>query len=464
MFFNQLASFSGQPACIAEGKAISYQALSSMVEEKAMQLSALAPQGRKLILLQADNDLYTLVIYLAALQASHVLMLVESKLSQDKLEQLIESYQPNLLITGQSIQCLSEKPIIMAEELALLLSTSGSTGSPKQVALSQQNLQANADSICAYLPIKSTGKTITSLPFAYSYGLSVINSHLNAGACIVLNQAPVTAREFWQCFEQEQITSIAGVPHSWQMLLRLGITKKNWPHLSYITQAGGKLDTDTAKQLVDYAQAHNILFYIMYGQTEATARMAYLSPEKVVTKADSIGQAIPGGKLALKSTDGGWIDKANAEGELYYQGQNVMLGYAETQANLAEFKPLEWLATGDLAHRDNDGDFKITGRSKRIIKPFGQRVNLDEVEQKLSTRGYQALCVGNDSQLQVAIVDCENTDALKTELSQWLQLHPSAITVMQVDKVPVNANGKRDYQQLAQMLKQAESAVQEVTQ
>lgn len=456
MFFQQLAKWGERPALIEGDTIITYAELAEQVADFSAQLSAGQPAGRKLLLLQAHNDRQSLVAYLAALQGQHTLLLVDGTLAASQLAPILQAYQPNLHVQQGQISQLNAEPVALDAKLALLLSTSGSTGSPKQVALSAANLQANAESICAYLPIESSDTTITTLPFAYSYGLSVINSHLLVGACIVLNQAPVTSREFWQRFEGENISSIAGVPHSWQMLLRLGFTRKNHLHLRYFTQAGGKLDTNTAKALADYADTHNKAFYMMYGQTEATARMAYLPPEKAQRKPASIGQAIPGGKLAIKSDDGQWITEAEQQGELYYQGKNVMLGYTGQQADLAQFSPSDWLATGDLAYCDGEGDFVISGRLKRIVKPFGQRINLDEVESWLQQQGLKVACLGTDQQLQVAVEqrdssESHNIQQLTAQISEFSSLHPSAIKVLAIDALPITANHKRDYQALSKV-------------
>lgn len=452
MFFQRLADFGEQIAVIQDQQALSYTQLAQRVSDFGAQLQAIAPEGRKLILLQGDNDLDTLVAYLAALQHKHALLLVDVKLGEQQLQGILEVYQPNVSIKQGQIKAINPLSINLHQDLALLLSTSGSTGSPKQVALSQTNLQANAESILAYLPIKASDKTLTTLPFAYSYGLSVINSHLLAGACVVLNKEPPTSRAFWQTFEQQQIASLAGVPYSWQMLIRLGFTRKAHPHLRYFTQAGGKLESAAVSQLTDYAQANQTPFFIMYGQTEATARMAYLDPQKLLQKPDSIGQPIPGGRFALKDQAGNCIQSNEQSGELYYQGANTMLGYTENQADLANFEPAEWLATGDLAYRDGECDYFINGRLKRIIKPFGQRINLDELEQWLGQHGHRAICIGNDKGLLVVAQMGDDERPIAMDIARFLTLNVNVIKVLNVVELPLLNNGKPDYQKARDLL------------
>lgn len=445
MFFQQLAQKGDNPAAIEGDTILSYRQLAQECERFA---SELGPK-RQLIVLKAHNSIATLVAYLSALMHKHPLMLVDPQLSAEKLDKLIQCYQPNVLIDELKLTRLSATNLSMAAELALLLSTSGSTGSAKQVALSSCNLHANAASICAYLPIKAGDKTITTLPFFYSYGLSVINSHLLAGACIVFNQYSLVNREFWQVFRQHEVNSLAGVPHSYDMLLKLRFTRMELPSLRYFTQAGGKLTADKVLQLAEYALQHNKQFFVMYGQTEATARMAYLSPEKVLTKPEAIGRAIPGGQLTLLDEQGQLIETCNVQGELCYSGDNVMLGYAQSFQDLASFSPASLLHTGDLAYRDEEGDFIICGRLKRFIKLFGQRINLDEVENLIQAHSQrQTYCCGDDSKLLIAVKNCDDIQSLKLFVCTYLSLHPSALELRSVTELPLSANGKKDYQSL----------------
>jgi long-chain acyl-CoA synthetase len=445
VFFQQLAQKGDTLAAIDGGTRLSYRQLADACAQFA---SELGPK-RQLIVLKAHNSIATLVAYLAALTHQHPVLLVDPQLSDDKLDKLIQCYGPNVLIDELKIKLLDARPLPMAEELSLLLSTSGTTGSAKQVALSALNLQANAASICAYLPIQVSDKTITTLPFFYSYGLSVINSHLLAGACIVFNQYSLVNREFWQVFKQQQISSFAGVPHSYDLLLKLRFTRMDLPSLRYFTQAGGKLSADKVLLLAEYAKQHNKAFYVMYGQTEASARMAYLSPEKALCKPDAIGQAIPQGQLILLDEQGKPIHDNEQRGELCYQGDNVMLGYAESAKDLGIFSPPVQLHTGDLAYRDEDGDFIICGRLTRLIKLFGQRINLDEVETLILTyRQLETYCCGDDSKLLIAAKDCDDIQSLKAFVCTYLNLHHSALEVRAVTELPISANGKKDYQRL----------------
>lgn len=442
MFFAQLSKHGRRLAVVDGDRRLSYRQLSEAVAEFQKRL----PEERSLVLLMTRNDLETLVAYLACLVAGHPLLLVDRGLDPQLLAALVTRYQPNLQVQGDEIIPLHDRQLPLAEGLALLLSTSGSTGSPKQVALSAENLDANARSILASLPIQACDRTITTLPFQYSYGLSVINSHLLAGACLVMNEEAVVSRRFWDRFRELDICSLAGVPFSYEMLLKLRFTQMDLPSLRYLTQAGGRLPEPVVRQLAEWAAETGRQFFVMYGQTEATARMAInVQP---LAKPGAIGQAIPDGEFRLLSSGGSKVDAARQEGELIYRGPNVMLGYAESLADLAAFSPPSWLATGDLAWRDEDGDFYISGRLKRMIKPFGQRIGLDDVERLLAERGMAARAVGIEDALRVAFVPGASF-SVESQLKEWLAktlaLHPSAIRVRAVPDLPARPNGKADY-------------------
>ncbi len=263
-------------------------------------------------------------------------------------------------------------------DLALLLSTSGSTGSPKLVRISRRNLLANAGAIVDYLGLSETDRAITSLPLHYCYGLSVLHSHLLAGASVVLTDASVVDPCFADALRNHGVTSLAGVPHTFEMLEHAGADRVGVPSLRLLTQAGGRMAPDAVTRWTARAETWGARFYVMYGQTEATARMAFLPPELAVRRPAAIGRAIPGGELRLEPVDG----QPDDVGELVYRGPNVMMGYAERPDDLAEGALLDELRTGDLArfHAD-DGVFEIVGRRSRFVKPFGLRIDLDLIEQ-----------------------------------------------------------------------------------
>jgi acyl-CoA synthetase (AMP-forming)/AMP-acid ligase II len=310
------------------------------------------------------------------------------------------------------------------------------------VRLSGGNLQANAASIASYLNLTEKERPITSLPMAYSYGLSVINSHLLTGATLVLSEHGVLRREFWDSVDKYGCTSIAGVPYTYQMLLQTGLLKKRGATLRTVTQAGGALAEPYVRQMHDLAKERGFKFFVMYGQTEATARISYLPFQNLAAKAGSIGVAIPNGSLRVDAETG----------ELIYSGPNVMLGYAESRGDLSKGNELHGvLKTGDLARQDADGFFYVTGRMKRFLKMFGKRFNLDEVEQIVQRRfGFPTACFGRDDVLMLAIeAGNENADAVIAMLSETFGVPKNAVRVQAVGELPRTIRGKIDYQALA---------------
>jgi acyl-CoA synthetase (AMP-forming)/AMP-acid ligase II len=417
--------------------------------------AALPNLGRKSLgLLIAQNRYECLTAYLAALNASSALILLDSALTPDLVRGFLTTYQPDWIFAASPSEFpgyqLTTEPglsvnkaprdIEVHHDLALLLTTSGSTGSPKLVRLTLPNLAANADSIAQYLQLTPADRPITSLPMSYSYGLSVLNSHLAAGASIVFTDGTVIQRGFWDALDRYQCTSFAGVPYTYQMLLQTGLLKTKGLTLKTLTQAGGRLDENFIRQMHALALARGWKFFVMYGQTEATARISYVPFEKLGGKIGSVGIAIPNGALSVD----------NATEELIYQGPNVMMGYAECRADLGKGDELKGvLRTGDLARQDDDGYFYITGRLKRFLKMFGKRYNLDDIEKVLARISEKAVaCDGRDDLLIVAVENCENVEAIHAQACETFDLPRPAVKVVAMRELPRTPNGKLDYKRL----------------
>ena len=285
-----------------------------------------------------------------------------------------------------------------------MLTTSGSTGSPKLVRLSYNNLLSNAISISKYLRINQNERPITTLPIHYSFGMSIINSHLISGSTILLTNKSIFSPEFWKFLKTNKPTSISGVPFTFEMLKKLRFFSMDLPSIKSITQAGGKMDLNLNKEIAEYCKKTNKHLYVMYGQTEASPRISYVPYQKALEKIGSIGIPIPDGKLSLIDSDRNIINDVEVEGELVYEGPNVCLGYASKISDLAKGDENGGiLFTGDIAYRDNECFFYVTGREKRFIKLFGNRINLDYVERLLNKDICECACVGNDNLMKVYI-------------------------------------------------------------
>jgi len=322
-----------------------------------------------------------------------------------------------------------------------MLSTSGSTGSPKLVKLSHENLRSNAESIAEYLCLASGERAITSLPLHYSYGLSVLHSHLLLGHAIVLTAESVSDPIFWQQVDRFGVTSIAGVPYSYELMAHSGFFDRRHPSLRYMTQAGGKLSEDLIVKFARHANSNDRRFYVMYGQTEASPRMAYLPPRQAVSHPDCIGVAIPGGKFRIDPFDGA----DHGAGELIYSGPNVMMGYALKRDDLGAPANVPELRTGDVARLEPDGLYKIVGRMSRFIKLFGLRIGLDDVETRLAERGIAVTAAGDDQGLVVACTQSGRKAEIADFLTQDLKLPPSSFSIAEVAEIPRLVSGKTDY-------------------
>lgn len=340
----------------------------------------------------------------------------------------------------------------LSENLALLLTTSGSTGSPKLVRQSYDNIRANTESIVEYLRLDATERPITTMPMSYTYGLSIINSHLWVGASIILTQETLMQREFWRQFTDYGATSFGGVPYIYEMLEKLRFFRMDLPKLRTMTQAGGKLSAELHRKYAEYALQSGKNFIVMYGQTEATARMSYLPAEKSLEKYGSMGIAIPGGEFSLIDIDGFEIDEPEVTGELVYKGANVTLGYAESGKDLIKGDERGGiLITGDMAKRDADGYYYIVGRKKRFLKLFGNRVNLDETERMLTEAflGLNCACSGIDDEMSIFIAGGSTSESSIIKfLSEKTGINHAAFKIVEVDKIPRNEAGKILYSEL----------------
>jgi acyl-coenzyme A synthetase/AMP-(fatty) acid ligase len=323
-----------------------------------------------------------------------------------------------------------------------LLSTSGATGSPKLVRLTRAAIVANAIAIGHALALGPAEVAPTSLPIHYSYGLSIVTSHLAAGAGVLLTDDALTSDDFWRACRAHGATSLAGVPYSYQVLRRLDLDRIAPASLRTLTQAGGKLPTAQIDRFAAIARARGGGMYVMYGATEATARMAIATPTDVVERPGSVGRPVEGGRFAIE------------DGEIVFRGPSVMLGYATGRDELARGDDQGGvLRTGDLGHLDDDGYLYVTGRAKRIAKVFGLRLNLDEIEAALTGAADRpALAVISDDERLIALVEHGEAAQLadvRRALLAHTGLHPSGVTVTAVPVLPRLASGKIDYSALA---------------
>ena len=425
---------------------------------------------RCLVFSLCRNEIGSVIGYVAFINGGMPPVLLNSQLEEDLLFNLLETYQPAfvwaphdqrsqfekytevyevydyvLLKTGYQ----TEYPLF--EELGLLLTTSGSTGSPKFVRQSYENILNNAKSIVDYLKLDETERPITTLPMNYTYGLSIINSHLLTGAAILVTDKGLMQKEFWTFFKEHEATSFGGVPYTYEMLDRLRFYRMKLPSLRTMTQAGGKILPELHEKFARYAEENGKNFVVMYGQCEATARMGYLPPEKAVEKKGSMGIAIPGGRFHLVDTNGNEVTEPFVTGELVYEGKNVTLGYAECGDDLIKGDERHGiLETGDMAQFDEDGFYYIVGRKKRFLKIYGNRVNLDEVDRLIKGQfGIEAASAGKDDHMFLFVTNEGYAEPVREFVISKTKLNPSAFKVIILDEIPKNDSGKTLYKELA---------------
>ncbi|CAN5133587.1 AMP-binding protein [soil metagenome] len=449
-FWDGLEGHGDRPALISAEEQLSFDELAARVRALRARLGT----TRRLVLLPGANHIEAVVGYLACLADGHPVILVPGD-HRGNLDAVVAAYDPDVVLDrGEVLERRSGSTHELHPDLALMLSTSGSTGSPKLVRLSAENVASNAAAIASYLGIGPDDVAITTLPMHYCYGLSVLTSHLAAGASVVLSDLSVVDPCFWDAVRRHRVTSFAGVPYTFDLLDRVGFADLDVPSLRYLTQAGGRLAPERVREYAALGRARGWDLYVMYGQTEATARMAYLPPDLAHTAPSAIGAPIPGGSFRLEPLPEAPLshEAVGLEvGELVYEGPNVMLGYATSPSDLARGCEVHALHTGDVARRRADGLMEIIGRRSRFAKVFGLRVDLDQVEQVYVRAGHIVHCVDGGDRLLLAVetsAKSPNPRALTRIAKEQFALPPAAVDLLALGEVPRLPSGKADYRSI----------------
>ena len=438
------------------GRRITYGDLVSFSREFVKSLPR-----RTLIFILAENSIGSLLGYVGALSNHIVPLILSAKTEESLYQNLYSLYSPEYVWMPKALHPkhggtvafetwdyvlvkTGMTPPALHEDLSLLLPTSGSTGSPKLVRHSYRNIEANAENVKNLFGLTPDERAMAILPMHYTMGLSVIASHLKAGASLVLSGRSLLAAAFWKMLKEERVTSFTGVPYSYELLMKLRFTRMDLPNLKIITQGGGKLTPEMFKALAAYAAEKGKKFIPTYGQSECTARMAYLPPELAATKICSIGIAEPGGQLSLIEDDGRETFEGEGTGEMVYRGENVTLGYATCPEDLLKGDENHGVMhTGDLARRDADGCYYIVGRLKRFLKIFGLRIGLDEVENLVKSRfDTDCLCSGTDEMLTVNVTKKGIAEEVVDFIEEKTHLFRKSIEVVEVSSIARNEAGK----------------------
>lgn len=416
---------------------------------------------RTLFFLLSDNVVGALAGYVASLSKEIVPLVLSCHTDRELLNKLFDIYKPEYVWLPTNLaDDFSFEPIFskfdftllktgfstfsLYSDLSFLLPTSGSTGSPKLVRHNYSNVNENAKNVAKLFDISQEDNAIAVLPMHYTMGLSVVTSHLYAGATVLLMKGNLTDRNFWSFIKENKGTSFTGVPYSFEILSKLRFFRMDLPDLKIITQGGGKLNADLFKAYAEFAESSGKKFIATYGQTEGTARMAYLPAKLALRKIGSIGQAIPNGELSLIDSDGNIITEVGVDGEMVYRGPNVTLGYALSGEDLSKGDENNGiLKTGDIARIDDDGCFYIVGRVSRFLKLYGFRISLDELEQMIKAKyDLDCVCTGDDEKMNVFITIESKTSEISKFIIEKTGLFHKAFEVQFILEIPRNEYGK----------------------
>lgn len=418
---------------------------------------------RSLIFILAENNVGGIAWSIAPIASGIVPLILNAHTDRELLNTLLDTYKPQFVCApfefegenivteyGYTLYKLDNNKVEFNPELSHLLPTSGSTGSPKLVRHKYNNIEAAALNISTFFELNEKVRPLLVLPLYYTMGLSVVFSHLYVGATILITGLSMTDPKFWAFIKEQRATSFTGVPYSFEILNLMRFFRMDLPDLELLTQGGGKMSSNLNLKFAEYCRDNGKRWIATYGQSEGTARMAYLPAELAVDKCGSIGRAVPNGELFLLDEEGNVIEEANIEGEMCYRGKNVTIGYAYKLEDLMlgdENNGL--LRTGDLAYRDEDGCYFIVGRKGRFLKLFGMRVGLDECEQIVKSKySIECACVGNDDKMIVYIVNEDYKQLVKDELVDKTKIVASAFEVRVINEIPKNQTGKILYSKL----------------
>ncbi len=436
-----------RPALLAaSGDAITYHELRSRVGDLAARLPD-PGEGRRLVHLPLRPDIAGVTAYLATIEAGHAALVT----AQDaRMGSILDRYRPDVTATGDSaepFEVTTPTPRhLLHPDLALLLSTSGSTGSPKLVRLSHSNLVSNAAAIAEALRITPADRAITSLPLHYCFGLSVLHSHLTAGASVLLHDGSVLDEALWSKVDNLGVTTLAVVPHMVELMESTGVLERAHPSLRLLAQAGGRMPPDRVARTAALGREQGWELAVMYGQTEATARICVLDPALVADNPDAVGRPVAGTSLHFDTTV---PEAADGTGEVVVRGPGVMMGYAEHPDDLALGPMLSELRTGDLGRMGPDGLLRLVGRRSGFVKVMGLRVDLATVESALESAGLGVCVGGDDTGLTVAVEPEAGRSAAETAgrarrlAGEASGLGPAAVAVAVVE-LPRLDNGKVD--------------------
>ena len=456
--FNNLNKYRARLALIGEqNEKITYQKL--ITESNKINKNL---EKKSLILLICNNSVSSIYGYLSFLKNNHTTIIADDSFNINYLDNIIKIYRPKYIFSKKKFffEKKSLKIIYNINDFSLfenskfkkekinkknyiLLSTSGSTSNPKFVRISKQNLLDNTKKIINYLNISPNHTTITTMPMAYSYGLSIINTHLEKGAKIIINNHTIFDKIFWNKLKVHKVNSFGGVPQFYEYLEKIKFEKFKLNNLKYLTQAGGKLQNSQFVYMNKICKLKKIKFYTMYGQTEASPRMSYLSPKKIIIKKGSIGKPLKNTHFVLIDENKKRISKPFVNGELVFKGNNVSLGYANNIKDLKKGdENNKILYTGDIAYKDKDNYYYIVGRKNKFIKLYGIRFNLEDIEKVLANHKINAICISENDKLFIRLRNNFNEMKIKKILNQNFKIRHTEVFISNKNSEKISTNFK----------------------
>ena len=424
-------------------------------------------ESRSIIFILCKNTVGAMVGYLGFIENEAVPLNLSSKIDDELFHNLLDIYMPAYLwVPDEDIERFAYEVITVEygyallktgndiypvnDKLQFLMTTSGSTGSPKLVRYKKGNLEANAKNVAVAFGWSEKERPLCDLGMQYTMGMNVINSHLYVGATVLLTDHNIMSSEFWDYMRNEHATNFTGVPFSYDLFYRLHFERMDLPDLSTLSEGGGKLTDARFIQLAKYAHRTGKRFIASFGTTETSARMACLPAELAITKTGSIGRAIPEGELFLIDSDGIVLTDPVAEGELCYKGPNVTMGYASCKKDLLKDDEFNGeYHTGDLARRDEDGCYFVTGRMSRFLKLLSYRVSLDQSERLIQEEfGIECACSGTDQRMNVYITDESKKADVLDFITAKTNLYKTLFKVYVVKEILRNDSGKIRYKDM----------------
>lgn len=442
-----------------KGRQLTYGELTGTMDEVGAQV-----EPRSLVFQLSKNTVGSVAGYLGFIEHDAVPVTLNAKIDQELLGSLLNIYTPAYIwapveeanrfdyeqvyeIYGYVLLKTKNERYPLNEELQLCMTTSGSTGSPKLVRYKKGNLEANAKNVALAFGWTEAERPVCDLGMQYTMGLNVINTHLYVGATVLLTTYNLMSGNFWEYIREKKATNFTGVPFSYDIFHRLHFERMELPDLRTLSQGGGKLTDAMFRWLAEYADKSGKRFIASFGTTETSARMACLPAELALSKTGSIGRPIPEGELFLIDEKGAVLTEPVAEGEMCYKGPNVTMGYAVCKEDLMKGDEFQGVYhTGDLARRDEDGCYYVTGRLSRFLKLLSYRVSLDQSERLIQQEfGIECACSGTDQRMNVYITDARRKADVLDFISTKTGLFKDLFKIFVVPEILRNDSGKVQY-------------------